>query len=309
MDKQDLIIIRNRICENVSHLEAQKKRMDGIISRIRMTDPQGQRMAKIQEKLDSINEKLAKSQSDLKDFKANPQPFLVALRNEREKNSRAYYANEKQKNVAKAHQRMADQKKKDATYKGCRQERRAHNWDKKKYRIYLNKFYKAVDSVPDYMKGNLKNMNNNKAYKWRGVCFYGQKPPVKDEADICFDRSRRGTQLIHMYESNDSKTWKYTCKEKGKDKQTRIIEEKIKPKTFGDLTEFPPPGAVPIKYGRPCRSNRDNRSGNRDNRSGSRKGGNRKGGKKKGKKSSGWKDSRPKNEQEPKRTSSKRRKK
>ncbi len=96
---------------------------------------------------------------------------------------------------------------------------------------------------------------------------------------------------------------------KGKDKQTRIIEEKIKPKAFGDLTEFPPPGAVPIKYGRPCRSNRDNRSGNRDNRSGSRKGGNRKGGKKKGKKSSGWKDSRPKNDQEPKRTSSKRRKK
>ena len=291
MDNQDLIIIRNRICDRITHFEAQKKRQTKIAALLKSSDSD-QRIAKATEKLSAIQTSLDEAVGELQSLREDTQPFLESLRQERLANSRKHYGHEKLKNVAKAQQTVADQKKKDATYKGCRKERRAHNWDKKKHRIYKNKFYRAIDTVPDYMKQNLKNMNNNKAYKWRGVCFYGLKPAVKGEPTLCFDRSRRGTQLIHIYEDHDKDSWKYICKEKGRDKQMAIIEEKVTPKTFGNLSECPPPGAVPIKYGRPCR-NRDQRNGRKNN---NKHGKNKKGGngRKRTKKTSGWKDSRPK---------------
>jgi hypothetical protein len=293
MDNQDLIIIRNRICDRITHLEAQKKRQTRIAALLKNSDSD-QRIAKANEKLTAIKTGLDEAVEELRSLREDSRPFLESLREERHVNSQKYYEHEKLKNVAKARQTVSDQKKKDATYKGCRKERRAHNWDKKKHRIYKNKLYRAVDTVPDYMKQNLKNMNNNKAYKWRGVCFYGLKPPVKDEPSLCFDRSRRGTQLIHVYEDHNNEFWKYTCKEKGKDKQISVIEEKVVPKIFGNLKDYPPPGAIPIKYGRPCR-NRDQRNGRKNN---NKYGKNKKGqnGRKRTKKTSGWKDSRPKNE-------------
>jgi hypothetical protein len=287
MDKRTRIVIQNRICEKISLLESQKKRQEKILRSL-STAPNADFMVnKAKNKLEEVNINLKTSREELIRFKNDPTPFIDEFNEEMRENSRKHYEQEKLKNSAKAKRCITDQKKKDQTYKKQRQERRSVNWQKKEPRIYAGKFFKAVDTLPDYMKKNLSNMSNNKCYKWRGVCFYGEKLPVKDEEIVCFDRSRQGNMLIHTYKDNKTH-WQYTKKEKmGKKGKTEILETKSVRKTFGDLTENPPAGAIEIKYAPPGqRHNNHHHKNNKNN--------------KKSRKVTGWTDSRSNSEGESK---------
>ena len=66
----------------------------------------------------------------------------------------------------------------------------------------LNRGYKhywnAIDTLPSYMEKNLKEMPNNKGYRWRNVVFYGALPPQEENSTIIFEKNPKGL-LIHEY--------------------------------------------------------------------------------------------------------------
>ena len=127
------------------------------------------------------------------------------------------------------------------------------NWDKKKHGIFYRKYLKAVDTLPDYMKDNLKTMPNNKGYRWRGVGFYGLQKPIKDEPLILFEK-RRGVLKICKYFNDREEIYEK------KDGTTTLVEKNFKKKVFN----FPiPPGGSPIEY--ETAPQRHNNRGRRNN--------------------------------------------
>lgn len=83
------------------------------------------------------------------------------------------------------------------------------------YRHYL----KAINSVPAYMKRNLKSMPNNKGYFWKGVALYGKLPYQENKSKYLFDRKRGGIQVIHEW-TND----KYKIYHKKRHKKQELYE-------------------------------------------------------------------------------------
>lgn len=59
------------------------------------------------------------------------------------------------------------------------------------------RFFRNADSLPDYMKANLKEMPNNKGYIWKGIRFYGLLPPESDTI-ILFEKCRNN--ILKIYE-------------------------------------------------------------------------------------------------------------
>lgn len=73
--------------------------------------------------------------------------------------------------------------------------------DKQKERDmkYAWKYYnKVIDTLPSYMKNNLREMTNNKGYIWRGVVFYGEIPIYNEQPRILFEKKGR-ILVIHEY--------------------------------------------------------------------------------------------------------------
>lgn len=73
--------------------------------------------------------------------------------------------------------------------------------DKQKERDmkYGWKYYnKVIDTLPSYMKNNLREMTNNKGYIWRGVVFYGEIPIYNEQPRILFEKKGR-ILVIHEY--------------------------------------------------------------------------------------------------------------
>jgi hypothetical protein len=66
----------------------------------------------------------------------------------------------------------------------------------RKYARGYNHYWHAIDSLPSYMAKNLKEMPNNKGYRWKGVVFYGSLAEQKDQPQIVFEKSPQGL-IIH----------------------------------------------------------------------------------------------------------------
>jgi len=62
----------------------------------------------------------------------------------------------------------------------------------------FNYYEKCVDSIPDYMLDNLKNMPNNKGYIWRDIHCYGELPPEKNQPITLFEK-QRDLLIIHEW--------------------------------------------------------------------------------------------------------------
>ena len=305
------LIIKNRILQNIDALRDQKKRLEVTIQKCRYKESVTTRDAstanKASARLEEVEDKLDAALEERMLFEADPKPFLKAFYTEVNEASATYYTQEKEKNRVKGSTSIRDKKKKDKAYKDDRQDRRSYRWDAKKYHIFYQKLLKAQDSLPDYMKENLAEMSSNKAYKWRGVLFFGKQLPSKGDPDVYFDR-RRGVLDIHTYaETRDENgalrnTWLYTRQEKIGKNKAKEVEKYEKKRVFGTAT---PPGAIPKKYSQYSqKSNRNYGNRNYNNRkrgkSGGRSGGGRSGGGRSGggrsqsKKVSGWQDTRGK---------------
>jgi hypothetical protein len=73
------------------------------------------------------------------------------------------------------------------------------------YRHYWN----AIDTLPPYMEKNLKEMPNNKGYRWKNVVFYGALPANENHSTIIFEKNPKGL-IIHEYKIDG--TYNHTIK-------------------------------------------------------------------------------------------------
>ena len=87
-------------------------------------------------------------------------------------------------------------------FTGERKIRYAIKTQKRNMRYSFRHFGRSADSLPDYMKRNLKNMPNNKGYIWKSVYYYGLQPANENEPTFLFEK-RYGTLYIHEYTHNE----------------------------------------------------------------------------------------------------------
>lgn len=88
-------------------------------------------------------------------------------------------------------------------YKNEKTGDRQHRYTEKDIDRSMGYFERACDSLPDYIKNNIKDMPNNKAYLWRDVYFFGERDEEPGEPVIIFEK-RNGNMMItewHKYET------------------------------------------------------------------------------------------------------------
>ncbi len=263
---KEIISFKNSINVNIKTQEAVKNRAIATIRRFKtsesVTVANKVAMERAEKQLSDAEEKINSYNDSLKRISRGDLSELHELLQKSEDITRENREHESDLAHKKAKSQAASQKRKDATYKKLRKERRSHNWDKKKHRIYYNKYLKAVDTLPDYMRDNLKTMPNNKGYRWRGVGFYGHQKPIKDEPLILFEK-RRGVLKICKYFNDREEIYEK------KDGTTMLVEKNFKKKVFN----FPiPPGGSPIEYETQQRNNggRNRNNGGRNRNNGGR---------------------------------------
>lgn len=89
----------------------------------------------------------------------------------------------------------------------------------------LHKYCKDEDSIPDYIKNNLKEMPSNKGYIWKGIHCYGELPEEKGEPQIMFEKLRNGIlRILEVHDKGDYRVYKRYEKQ-GKNKKTFISEQ------------------------------------------------------------------------------------
>ena len=149
-------------------------------------------------------------------------------------NTRLILDKEAEQQSLKHQKAVSDKTRKETTYQKHRLENKNRRWDRKKYGIYYRKLLQADDTLPSYIRANLAEMPNNKGYIWRGVHYYGRKPPEKNEAVIMFEKYK-GKLIIHK--SFDTE-WQVL--EKGRDGTTKIVKRGNK-KKFSPPKDWPKP--------------------------------------------------------------------
>jgi len=258
---KEIISFKNSIIVALKTQEAVKTRASATIRKFKTT--QGVTVAnrvameRAEKQLNDAEEKINNYNESLRRIACGDLSELHEVLQKSEELTREFHDHESDLAHKKARATVAGKKRKDATYKKLRKERRSHNWDKKKHGIFYRKYLRAVDTLPDYMKDNLKTMPNNKGYRWRGVGFYGLQKPIKDEPLILFEK-RRGVLKICKY-FND----RHEIYEK-KDGTTTMVEKEYKKKVFNIPI---PPGGSPIEYDTaPQRNNRGRRNNGRNGR-------------------------------------------
>ena len=71
----------------------------------------------------------------------------------------------------------------------------------------MNKAYQRynsiLDSIPDYITNNLRDMPSNKGYIWKQVHLYGLRPPEKPyNKTVLFEKLPRSVTRIHEWSNN-----------------------------------------------------------------------------------------------------------
>jgi hypothetical protein len=92
----------------------------------------------------------------------------------------------------------------------------------KDYEYYYKQYEKAVETLPDYIKENLKTMPSNKGYIWRGCWYFGMKNAEKNQPCVMFEKLRGGILRIHEI-TNEHKIYEKNGKE-----QRKLISSKIR---------------------------------------------------------------------------------
>jgi len=258
---KEIISFKNSIIVDLKTQEAVKTRASTTIRKFKTT--QGVTVAnrvameRAEKQLNDAEEKINNYNESLMRIARGDLSELHEVLQKSEELTREFHDHESELAHKKAKATVAGKKRKDATYKKLRKERRSHNWDKKKHGIFYRKYLRAVDTLPDYMKDNLKTMPNNKGYRWRGVGFYGLQKPIKDEPLILFEK-RRGVLKICKYYKDRAEIYEK------KDGATTLVEKEYKKKVFNIPI---PPGGSPIEYDTaPQRNNRGRRNNGRNGR-------------------------------------------
>lgn len=104
--------------------------------------------------------------------------------------------------------------------------------DESKEKMYDNsyKYYNSVvNSIPDYIKNNLKDMPNNKGYIFRGMWIYGELPDIKGEPIVLFEKNREKMVIHEFSYNNKGFRWYKKFEKYPQDKRNKLILSEYKP--------------------------------------------------------------------------------
>lgn len=93
----------------------------------------------------------------------------------------------------KNEQKKEDKKNLDLEYKTFRKHDGISSFGLQKE---TDRFFFNCDTIPDYIKENLKTMPYNKGYIWKGIQCFGELPPENDTI-ILFEKLRGNIMKIH----------------------------------------------------------------------------------------------------------------
>lgn len=102
----------------------------------------------------------------------------------------------------------------DKIYKKQRNEIDGMKQDNREYNYGYEQYMKAVNTLPDYMRENLKQMSNNKGYIWRSCWFLGEKPREKNALVTLFEKIKGNITRIHEIDKYQHKIFEKYGKEK-----------------------------------------------------------------------------------------------
>lgn len=92
---------------------------------------------------------------------------------------------------------------------------------KRDHRYFYKYFNSVDDTLPEYMRRNLKTMPNNKGYIWRGVWYFGLLPDETGQPLVMFEKLK-GVLRIHEIYSYEHRIYEKT------DKGKKLISTKQK---------------------------------------------------------------------------------
>jgi hypothetical protein len=85
-----------------------------------------------------------------------------------------------------------------AFYKNTLQSARKHRYSVRSAVKGYDYLLRVQKSLPVYIRNNLDNMPNNKGYVWRGVQYFGKKPPERNNKYVLFE-NKKGKLYIHEW--------------------------------------------------------------------------------------------------------------
>ena len=195
---------KNNISNQLKTLQSYIKRKKETISRMRKNTPEMtnfimKKISKIESEIYSHNEEIDELTNRIKQL----QDGLLddELLNVFKKNSN------RQEEIAlkkKEKKRLIDEDKKERKdrsqhfYTDQRDADRKFRRMKREYNKSNHYFNNVIDTLPDYMKANLKKMPNNRGYAWRGVYFYGDLPDEENGLSVITER-KKGKNLSHEW--------------------------------------------------------------------------------------------------------------
>jgi hypothetical protein len=151
--------------------------------------------------IDKLNNKIKEDESNLIDLEKKLEDvtnglYDLTLNDDLSKNN--VIAQNKQdisdkKNKIKNEQKREDKKNLDLEYKTFRKHDGISSFGLQKE---TDRFFFNCDTIPDYIKENLKTMPNNKGYIWKGIQCFGELPPENDTI-ILFEKLRGNIMKIH----------------------------------------------------------------------------------------------------------------
>lgn len=138
------------------------------------------------------------------------------------------------KSLREAKQKKVGAKQKKEQNREISRNKFLHNKQLDRSRRYLQKemrkaywhYSKAADTIPEYMKKNLREMPQNKAYKWKDVILFGNKKIQKNKPTAIFNRIRGG--ILEIEEWTPTRNSIYH--KKGKDKKILVYQQPWKSK-------------------------------------------------------------------------------
>jgi hypothetical protein len=151
--------------------------------------------------IDKLNNKIKEDESKLIDLEKKLEDvtnglYDLTLNDNLSKNNviaqNKQYISDK-KNKIKNEQKIEDKKNLDLEYKTFRKHDGISSFGLQKE---TERFFFNCDTIPDYIKENLKTMPNNKGYIWKGIQCFGELPPENDTI-ILFEKLRGNIMKIH----------------------------------------------------------------------------------------------------------------
>lgn len=97
-----------------------------------------------------------------------------------------------EKNKILKNKKEYDKKLSKEYYSKEKSDDRKERSKQKEYARAYNHFIKADNTMPEYMKKNLKNMPNNRGYIWKSIMYFGHKKKQKGDNCVSLYERQKG---------------------------------------------------------------------------------------------------------------------